>query len=294
MNIENIKFIDSIVKEGSIRKASEKLFISQPAISTAIKKLEQELNIEIFDKNSYRAVLTEEGRAFYEKAKNILNEFNLLEEYAKSLKNGIEPEFKIAIDPVFDISKILNIINDTMLEFPFTKLTISIDYMEKVSDYLENKNYDLIIGPEYFVKNTNMNLEKAFLNEVMVYHVIASNCELLKKKKITEEDLKLLPQVVISNGTEKSMGIFEETRKWYVNDFFLKKIIILQGKAWGMIPEYYITQELKEKKLIPLKNISNFEPIKLHLFAIRNKNIKHKIVAKTIWEALIKNSKELL
>ena len=61
-----------------------------------------------------------------------------------------------------------------------------------------------------------------------------------------------------------------------------------------MIPEYYITQELKEKKLIPLKNISNFEPIKLHLFAIRNKNIKHKIVAKTIWEALIKNSKELL
>lgn len=293
MNIENIRFIDAIVSEGSIRKAAEKLFISQPAISSAIKKLEQELNIELFDKESYRAVLTKDGMAFYERAKKVLEEFNKLEEYGLSLKKGVETEFRIAIDAVFNIDKILTILNQVMENFPETKLTISVDYMEKVADYLESKNYDLIISPDIFAEKTDMSLEKMFLEDIYLYHVISPSCSLFKKKKITEDDLLNLPQVVITIGTEKSMGVLEESRKWYVNDFFLKKIIIMQGKAWGMIPEYYMEQELKQKKLIPLKNISSLEPVKLSIYAIRNSNIRHRIVAETVWDAIIKTCSKI-
>jgi DNA-binding transcriptional LysR family regulator len=289
MNIDNIRFIEAIVSEGSIRKAAEKLFISQPAISAAIKKLEQELNIELFDKDSYRAVLTEEGRSFFERAKKVLEEFNKLEEYGLSLKKGIEPEFRIAIDAVFNIEKILTVLYQVMENFPETRLTISVDYMEKVAGYLESKNYDLIISPDVYAEKPDMDLEKVFLEDVYLYHVIAPSCPLSNKKKITEADLLNLPQVVISSGTEKSLGVLEDTRKWYVNDFFLKKIIIMQGRAWGMIPEYYMEQELKQKKLIPLKNISNFKTNKLSIYAIRNQNIRHRIVAQTVWKALVEN-----
>jgi DNA-binding transcriptional LysR family regulator len=292
MNIENIRFIEAIVTEGSIRKAAEKLFISQPAISAAIKKLEQELNIEIFDKESYRAVLTQDGMAFYERAKKVLAEFNKLEEYGQSLKKGIEPEFRIAIEAVFNIEKILPVLNTVMEKFPETKITITVDYMEKVADYLDKDNYDLIISPESFVEKPEMGLEKMFLEDINLYHVIAPGCPLARRKNIREEDLKLLPQVVIRNGTEKSTGVLEETRKWYVNDFFLKKIIIMQGNAWGMIPEHYMKQELKEKKLIPLKSISNFKPFKLSFFAFRNKNIRHGVVALSIWKALTESCQE--
>lgn len=289
VNIDNIKFIEAIVEEGSFRKAAERLFISQPAISASIKKLESELNIELFDKDSYRALLTEEGKAFYEKAKKVLDEFNGLEEYGKSLKKGIEPEIKIAIEAAFNIDKVLSVLNTTMVKFPSVKLTIAVDYMDKVFDYLENKKFDLIICPANFIKKTENNWEKVFLEEVKMYQVIAPCCELAEKEKITESDLKDLPQAVIRSSDEINMGIMDEAKKWYVNDFFLKKIIIMKGLAWGMIPEHYMMQELKEKKLIPLKKYDNFEIFKFKVFAIRNKNVKHRVVAESIWEAL-KNS----
>lgn len=286
MNIENIKFIEAIVEEGSIRKAAEKLFISQPAISASIKKLEQELNIDLFDKDSYRAVLTNEGKAFYERAKKVLDEFKKLEEYSKSLKNGIEVEIKIAIDAIYNIEKILPILNKTMESFPDTKLTFAVDYMEKVVDYLEYKDFDLIICPDKFLEHSKLELEMFFLENVYPYHVISPSCYLANMKKVTEQDLKNLPQVVISSGTETSIGVIEDVKKWYVNDFFLKKVIIMQGLAWGMIPEYYMLNELKEKKLIKLSSCESFGQIKLEVFAIRKKNLKHGIVAESIWKNL--------
>lgn len=293
MNMDHIKFIEAVVEEGSFRKAAEKLFISQPAISASIKKLEQELKIELFDKNSYRASLTEEGKAFYEKAKKVLDEFNGLEEYGISLKKGVEQEIKIAIDAVFNIEKILGILNKTMAGFTSTKLTIAVDYMDKVADYLENdlgsgKKFDLIICPGSFIEKLDMELEKFFLEEVKIYHVIAPCCPLSGKEIITDADLRNLPQTVIRSGTEISMGVMPDSKKWYVNDFFLKKIIIMQGMAWGMIPEHYMVQELKEKKLVPLSNYENFEIFKLKIFAIRNRNIRHRVVAESIWNALKK------
>lgn len=286
MNIENIKFIEAIVKEGSIRKAADKLFISQPAISSAIKKLEQELNIDIFDKNTYRATLTNEGKEFYERAKKVLDEFKKLEEYSQSLKSGIEIEIKIAIDAIYNIEKILPILNKTMESFPNTKLTFTVDYMEKVVDYLENQNFDLIICPKEFLEKTKLDLDMFFLETVNSYHVVSPLCYLAHMKKVTTEDLKEIPQVVIRSGSETSLGIVEESKKWYVNDFFLKKIIIMKGVAWGMVPEYYIKNELKEKKLIPLSNYENFKCIELQVFAIRKKNIRHGVVANSIWNNL--------
>jgi DNA-binding transcriptional LysR family regulator len=286
MNMDHIKFIEAIVEEGSFRKAAEKLFISQPAISASIKKLEQELNIDLFDKDSYRAALTDEGKAFYEKAVKVLAEFNGLEEYGQSLKKGIEPEIKIAIDAVFNFEKTLNLINKTMQNFPNTKITLVVDYMNKLADYLENKKFDLIICPVSFIEKLDMDLEKYFLEEAKLYHVIAPTCYLSKKAKITEADLLKLPQAVIRSGTDNSIGILKDSKKWYVNDFYLKKIIIMQGLAWGMIPEYYMARELNDKKLIPLKNYENFEINKLRVFAIRNNNVRHRIVAESIWAAL--------
>lgn len=291
MNIENIRFIEAVVNEGSIRKAADKMFISQPAISTAIKKLEQELNIELFDKESYRAVLTDDGKAFYERSKKVLDEFKKLEEYALSLKKGIETEIKISIDAIFNINKVIPIINNVMADFHETKLTIAVDYMEKVVNYLDEQKYDLIICPIDFVDTVTFDLEKVFLEEITMYHVISPSCSLASMEKITDHDLKNLPQTVIRSGSEKSMGILEEAKKWYVNDFFLKKIIIMQGLAWGMIPEYYMENELAEGKLIPLKNCEKFRVFKLQVFALRKKNLKHGIVAEAIWNTLKTNSK---
>lgn len=281
MNIEHIKYIDAIVKSGSYRKASEILYISQPAISASIKKLEQELNIEIFDKKSYRAILTNDGKEFYEKAKKVLESFEKLEDFGKSLKKGVESEIKVAIDPVFDISKILSILNNTIKFYPSTKLTLEVDYMDNVVDYIRHKNFDIIICPINNIQH--LDLEKEFIEEIKMYYVISPNCYLNQKEIITNDDLKLLPQVIIKTGKDTSFGIISDQRKWYVNDFFLKKQIIIQGIAYGMLPEFIIKDELENGKLVPLIKYKDFKVNNLKVYAFRNKNVKHGVVAEEIW-----------
>lgn len=287
MNIDQIKYIEAVVKEGSFRKASESLYISQPAISAAIKRVEEELNIEIFDKESYRAKLTHNGRFFYEKAKKVLEEFSNLEEYGKSLKKGIEPEIKIAIDAVFDISKILTKINTTIEKYRDTKLTVEVDYMENVADYLLYKDFDLIICPIDHIQHIVSDMEKVFIEQIKMYHVISPNCPILKSNTvITKEELKTLPQIIIRTGSENSFGVISDTRKWHVNDFYLKKLIIMEGIAYGMLPEHFIELELKNNKLIPLDKYEDFTVNNLNIYAFRNKNINHGIVAQEVWNTL--------
>ena len=73
MHLEDMKYLISIIDNKSINKAAKELQLTQPALSTAIGKLEQELGVPLL-KRSYKGVVpTEAGDRIYEEAKSILN-----------------------------------------------------------------------------------------------------------------------------------------------------------------------------------------------------------------------------
>ena len=69
MNISQIKYVLEVAKSSSISKAATRLYISQPALSTSIKELEEELGIVLFERTSKGIRLTDEGREFVSYAK---------------------------------------------------------------------------------------------------------------------------------------------------------------------------------------------------------------------------------
>lgn len=98
MNIRDLEYFDCVCNEKSFTKAAEKLFISQPSISFAIKRLESELNSKLIIRNQYSKELkiTNEGLIFRKRVKNILSEMNeakaeLLKCKSKKIKLGIPP-----------------------------------------------------------------------------------------------------------------------------------------------------------------------------------------------------------
>ncbi len=73
MNIEDLKKINAVIEFGSINKAADKLFISQPALSRIIRRTEEEYGITLFDRTQgKKIVLTEEGEMFRQAAREIL------------------------------------------------------------------------------------------------------------------------------------------------------------------------------------------------------------------------------
>ncbi|WP_158734764.1 LysR family transcriptional regulator [Alteribacillus sp. YIM 98480] len=74
MDIKQLRYFCTVADEGQITKAAKKLHMAQPPLSQQLKKIEEELNIELFERNGRTIELTEAGRVLYKKAKNIMHE----------------------------------------------------------------------------------------------------------------------------------------------------------------------------------------------------------------------------
>ena len=79
MNVSQMKYVLEVASAPSIREASTRLFISQPALSSSIRELEEELGIIIFDRSNKGITLTDEGREFVTYAQRVVGQYEILE-----------------------------------------------------------------------------------------------------------------------------------------------------------------------------------------------------------------------
>ena len=86
MTLLQLKYIVKIVECGSMNEASHELYVSQPALSSSVKELENELGIEIFTRSSQGIALTVDGAEFLTYARQVLDQASLLEERYKNAK----------------------------------------------------------------------------------------------------------------------------------------------------------------------------------------------------------------
>ena len=80
MTISQLRYVLQVAGSSSMREASTKLFISQPALSSGIHDLEEELGIRIFERTNKGISLTDEGREFITHAKRAVSQYEILEE----------------------------------------------------------------------------------------------------------------------------------------------------------------------------------------------------------------------
>ena len=86
MNIVYLRYAVAVAKAGSLNKAAEELFIAQPNLSRAIKELEKELGIVIFDRNSKGITLTSDGERLISYGKKIIRQIDNIEKEFKEKK----------------------------------------------------------------------------------------------------------------------------------------------------------------------------------------------------------------
>ena len=97
MTLEQLRALCAIVDEGGFRAAAGTLHRSQSTISIAIAKLEDEIGVSLFSRDSYRPKLTASGRSLYEKATAVLSKAGEFTNLAHHYSVGEEPELRLAI-----------------------------------------------------------------------------------------------------------------------------------------------------------------------------------------------------
>jgi LysR family hydrogen peroxide-inducible transcriptional activator len=99
MNLQQLEYIVAVGTVRHFEKAADKCFVTQATLSMMIKKLEQELDIIIFDRSKQPVVPTETGKQIIEQARIILKETQQLKAITKEVKQGTSGELRIGVIP---------------------------------------------------------------------------------------------------------------------------------------------------------------------------------------------------
>ncbi|MDF2634179.1 MAG: transcriptional regulator, LysR family [Pelosinus sp.] len=100
MELRQIEYFCMVGKLHSFTRAAEQLHISQPSITQAIRKLEEEIGVQLFDRSKKKAVLTLEGQAFHARMEKVLEDCHLAVQEAKDFKTWRKGTVKLGVPPM--------------------------------------------------------------------------------------------------------------------------------------------------------------------------------------------------
>lgn len=245
----------TVAQTGGIRGAAKKLHKSQPAVSHAIKRLEDKLGFEVFDRSQYRIVPSEQGQDFLQRCEGLLSIDTQLQGYVEAIRKGQESNLHIAVWPMFDSIRLMRVL--ALLNDSFPHATVQISYIESLGSAVKLLEHEvaLAVYPGHFALH-NEQLEVRVVDQINFVNVISP--QLLAQKAEHQglrEYLLQVNRVVMQDsvsGKSYGMGIHEGGKHWIVNDQRALSAIIYQGLAWGVLPEPVVRDSLANGELVQL------------------------------------------
>ena len=273
MTLEQLKAICAIFDEGGFRVAAGRLHRSQSAISIAIRKLEEEIGVSLFSRDSYRPELTTEGRSLYEKALAVLSKAGDFTNLAHRYSMGEEPELRFAISTLFPIVQILDILKQMAEQAPATRLTLLFENMLGTMERLNDGDVDIAISE---MVEDQAAYDFVHLKIVELACVISRKSELgARAAELREIDMEGSTQVVVRDTSRKvvdtNFGVLKTITPWVVNDFTMKKRIIVSGLGWGRLPRHLVEDEIETGELLVMTS-DDFQPVRYPIKLVRRKN----------------------
>lgn len=199
MNIEQLKYIVEISQTGSLKAAAEKQNITLPALSQALSKLENELNIELFHRSKKGSFPTEEGKVLISKAANVLEKLQEFIEEAENYTNTLKGEVKIATFPG-PMEVIVELITQLKKEYPFIRASIEENNSQTILDKVYQQEVD--IGLLIFTEKDRKENKQLVFNRLIDGHMVVAvnkHSPLAKEKLITIEMLQNQPIILYND-----------------------------------------------------------------------------------------------
>lgn len=284
ISIEELEALITIMHCGSFRAAAEKLHKSQSSVSYAIKNIEDELEVEIFDRSTYTPKLTAAGELIYNKAKNILGLHSELMDISSYISAGIEAKINIVFSVVFPTHTLKNILQQFTCKFPQTQLGISFASFEGTVNFLLEHKADIVVSSDYATSDI---LEKEFFSKIE-FIPVADPQHPATQEGFDERRLSSMTEIVVGERALTAditpSGQIEHPNTWHVMDYELKKQLLLAGLGWGYMPQDLICKELENNQLVQLPCTRTKH---INLYLMRHKSSCHGPAASYLWELLM-------
>lgn len=150
MTLTELRYIVAVAQEKHFGRAAQRCYVSQPTLSIAIKKLEEELGMVIFDRSSSEVMATEAGLRIIIQAQRVLEEANQIKHLASETQNELEGVFKLGL--IFTVAPYLlpSLILSLRELAPAMPLQLDENYTDPLTEALKRGDLDAIIVAEPF------------------------------------------------------------------------------------------------------------------------------------------------
>lgn len=145
MTIAQVLYFLEVARMGNISRASETLFVSQPALSLQIKRLEEEMGCELFRREPQGVSLTDAGKVFFREAREMAGSWNRFQEGVKLLGDVICDHVRIGIGARALSNGIFEAVVSFFERNPETEVTFITDIGDNVLEALEQKRINLAL-----------------------------------------------------------------------------------------------------------------------------------------------------
>jgi len=251
MTITQLKYVLAVAENKNFTKAAEKTFVTQPTLSMQIQKLEEELDILIFDRSKKPIELTDVGNKLVQQARNIVNESDRIQDIVDQQKGFIGGEFKLGVIPTVMPTLLPMFLNNFIKKYPKIRLKIEELNTNTIVQRLTEGHLDAAIAATP-LENENIK-ERPLYYEPFVGYIPASH-RLNQKKTIEVEDLDIDDMLLLEDGHCFRDGIINlcKVTKSYEDDHFqlqsgsFETLVKLANEGLGMtLLPYLHTLDIK-------------------------------------------------
>lgn len=143
MDLYQVRYFLTIAQTGTFSRAAERLYLSQPSLSTGIKKLEKELGVTLFERGGRRTVLTAAGRSFLERATIIMEQYHAALAELKGLRD--QPILKLGALTTIRVAELKDLVSTFQQNHPHVGIELQDGTQAKLQDWLEQGDVDLVL-----------------------------------------------------------------------------------------------------------------------------------------------------
>ncbi|MEH6453686.1 MAG: LysR substrate-binding domain-containing protein, partial [Psychromonas sp.] len=246
---------DAIERKKSFAGAADELFRVPSAISYTVNKLEEDLDLAIFDRSKRKAELTAVGQLIVEQGRLILEATNELTYMAKQSASGWELELRIAIDSILSFQPIYMLIEQFQVKHPWIDIKVTEEVFGGTWDALSAGRCDLIIGATGSVRDNS--IETYPIGNIEFVFAVAKQHPLCQvQPPISNKVIKQYPSVVVADTsielTARSVGLLDGQPRITVPSVEQKIAVQSRGLGVGYLPVHRIQAQLNTEELVAL------------------------------------------
>ncbi|MBN8749042.1 Hydrogen peroxide-inducible genes activator [Xylophilus ampelinus] len=197
MTLTELKYIVAVARERHFGKAAEACYVSQPTLSVAIKKLEDELEVKLFERSAGEVAVTPLGEQIVQQAQTVLDQAASIKEIAKRGKDPLAGPLNLGV--IYTIGPYLlpDLVRQNIARTPQMPLMLQENFTARLLEMLRSGEIDCAIMAEPF-PDTGLAIA-ALYDEPFVAAVPASH-PLAERESVTSDELKNETMLLLGTG----------------------------------------------------------------------------------------------